>query len=275
MSAEIKTPEGTEYDTFNISNPFGLSDEQIDAFGEAAMQKVLDDYNNAIFSMAERASRIGALVEESQRNTLQQQAEAYAEAYVKASHYSPVLLDAVLSALSSLSGNRHYNSSTNEDTMNDYVRDVLRAALQVRDQTRQGISSNSRTADKGQAGEVDIQIRNNGYPIGIYEGLRLDSVDKKYIHEHIAKATVNYNPQGVKNVFVVAYVIKHSTGFGKFWERFSECVREYTAENEEHLILWDEKEENTGMSAIRVIHGTFDLDDAEHNVYVIAVKIME
>lgn len=159
--------------------------------------------------------------------------------------------------------------------MNDYVRDVLGHGLQVRDQTRQGISGNSRSAEKGHAGEVDIQIRNNGRPIGIYEGLRLESVAEKIIHEHIAKATVNYNPQGVKEVFVVAYVIKHGTGFGDFGKRFVDCVQKYKADLPEQQIIWDDETEDTGLSAVRSIHGVYDMDDEEHSVHVMAVKIME
>ncbi len=159
--------------------------------------------------------------------------------------------------------------------MNDYVRDILGQGLQVRDQTRQGLSGNSRSAEKGHAGEVDIQIRNNGRPIGIYEGLRLESVTEKTIHDHIEKATVNYNPQGVKEVFVVAYVINHSTGFGEFWTRFVGCIQKYEAKEEEYQITWEEEEEDTGLSGVRSIHGTYEMDDVEHSIHVIAVKIME
>ena len=140
---------------------------------------------------------------------------------------------------------------------------------------RQKIIFHSRSAEKGHAGEVDIQIRNNGRLIGIYEGLRLDGVKSGEIYEHIAKATVKYNPQGVKEVFVVAYVIKHSTGFGEFWRRFVDCVKKYEAYNPEHQITWDDEVEDTGLSAVRSIHGTYDMDDEEHSVHIMAVKIME
>ncbi|XME00910.1 hypothetical protein QYZ88_009240 [Lachnospiraceae bacterium C1.1] len=39
--------------------------------------------------------------------------------------------------------------------------------------------------------------------------------------------------------------------------------------------FWDEEEEDTGLSAIRSIHGIYNMDDTEHNVHVIAVKLME
>ena len=93
-----------------------------------------------------------------------------------------------------------------------------------------------------------------GRPIGIYEGLRLENVDSNYIYGHIRKATINYNPQGVKEVFVVAYVRGKSTGFGEFWSRFMECARAYDASDIEYQIAWDEEEEETGLSAVRSLH---------------------
>lgn len=98
---------------------------------------------------------------------------------------------------------------------------------------------------------------------------------ERYIHDHIAKATINYNPQGVKDVFVVAYIIKQAKNFGDFWGRFSVCVRKYEAREVEYAITWDEGEMNTGISAIRSLHGTYQMDGVKHNVYVIAVKIQE
>lgn len=73
----------------------------------------------------------------------------------------------------------------------------------------------------------------------------------------------------------MAYVIKHSTGFGEFWRRFVDCVKKYEADNPEHQITWDDEVEDTGLSAVRSIHGTYDMDNEEHSVHVMAVKIME
>lgn len=38
-------------------------------------------------------------------------------------------------------------------------------------------------------------------------------------------------------------------------------------------ISWDEKETETGMSAIRVLRGVFEMDGVDHTLYTIAVKI--
>lgn len=36
-----------------------------------------------------------------------------------------------------------------------------------------------------------------------------------------------------------------------------------------------EEEEDTGLSAVRSIHGTYNADDVLHNVHAIAVKLMQ
>lgn len=214
-------------------------------------------------------------IENNKRELIEKVAETTGRELAKALKTYPELFDEVISALSSLCGNTIYNSETLEDPMNDFIRDILGHGLPVRDQTRQGLSGKSRSATKGKPGEIDIQIRNNGRPIAIYEGLRLSSVVKSEIYEHIYKATIKYNPQGVKEVFVVAYIIKHKNDFGEFWKRFAVCVREYTTEDPQGQIIWDEDEEETELSAIRSLHGIFNLDDVAHHVHIIAVKIME
>ncbi len=225
--------------------------------------------------MNKQMEEIARSIQEGQEEFIGKVAEAMGKELAKAIRTTPDLFDEIIGALSSLCGNPTYNSSSQEDTMNDYVRDILGHGLQVRDQTRQGLSARSRSAEKGQAGELDIQIRNNGRPIGIYEGLRLDGVVSKDIYEHLAKATIQYNPQGVKEIFVVAYVRNQSHKFGDFWKRFVSCVRGYTSTDLEYQISWDDEEEDTGLSSIRSIHGVYNADDVSHNVHAIAVKLME
>lgn len=256
----------------------GLTDKQIAEIQDSVNFNAFNGINIVIGQQKKDWERLDAelsqSIEAGKEDMIRRQAEANAEAYAKALRRSPFLFDEVVGALASLCGNPTYNASSLEDPMNDYVRDILGQGLQVRDQTRQGISGNSSSAEKGQAGELDIQIRNNGRPIGIYEGLRLDRVNATDIYDHIKKATINYNPQGVKEVFVVAYVQGQTTGFGRFWKRLVECVKNYHAPDPEHDIEWDEEEEDTGLSAVRSLHGTYYMDDAEHNVHVIAVKLM-
>lgn len=60
-------------------------------------------------------------------------------------------------------------------------------AYQIKDQTRQGESQ------KGDdAGEVDIQICVDGFPIVMIEALVLDSLKKQYLGDHINKVLTKY-----------------------------------------------------------------------------------
>lgn len=279
MSDEITRPDGTVLKPINMGERFGVSDEQLNSLRDAISQKSFNGFNDAISRQAEQWQSVLAEYDEAleagREETIRRQAEANAEAYVKALRTSPYLFDKIVGALASLCGNPTYNYSTLEDPMNDYVRDILGHGLQIRDQTRQGISENSRSAERGKAGELDIQIRNNGRPIGIYEGLRLKNVNSTEIYRHIEKATINYNPQGVKEVFVVAYVREQENQFGSFWGKFVECVKAYQAPDPEYEIIWDEEEEDTGLSAVRSIHGIYNMDGVEHNVHAMAVKLMK
>ena len=64
-------------------------------------------------------------------------------------------------------------------------------AYQIKDQTRQGESQ------KGDdAGEVDIQICVDGFPIVMIEALVLDSLKKQYLGDHINKVLTKYDPNG-------------------------------------------------------------------------------
>lgn len=278
MSNDIIRPDGSVLKPVNISEYFGLTQEQFNTPQGRNSQDLLNRFNSVIARQAEKWSSLNEELLESaeagREEMIRRQADANAEAYVKAIRSTPFIFDAIVGALAALCGNSTYNSSTLEDPMNDYVRDILGSWLQVRDQTRQGISANSHSAVRGKAGELDIQIRNNGRPIGLYEGLRLDSVKTDDIYDHIKKATINYNPQGVKEVFVVAYAQGFKTGYGEFWKKMMNCVKEYKAGDSEYEIVWDEYEEDTGLSAVRSIHGIYNMDDAEHNVHVMAVKLM-
>lgn len=117
--------------------------------------------------------------------------------------------------------NNSFNKDSSENSINDYFRDMLFAKGydEVKDQTRHGISVSGKDA-----AEVDILLTKEGKEIAIFEGLKLDSVNKSYIATHIDKAIANYNALGTAT-FVVSYVsvIDYKT----FWEKFSAYVENY------------------------------------------------
>ena len=74
------------------------------------------------------------------------------------------------------------------------------------------------------AAEVDILLTKDGKEIGIFEGMKLNSINADYIDRHINKSITNYNALGTAT-FIVAYV--NSANFEVFWERYSEHILHY------------------------------------------------
>ncbi|MDD7328000.1 MAG: hypothetical protein PUG68_09460 [Lachnospiraceae bacterium] len=245
-------------------------------------QKLLDSdyskdyYKGMIDDLLNQNIKNVEIIQEKQRIKSDLQAKKIAEEISKnqLKHDMPSLLDGVIMALAKFQGNSMYNSSLSEDDMNDYVRDILSTIFETKDQTRQGYSNAYRVPPKKRgAGELDIQINYNGKIVGIYEGLKIERVNKQYVYDHITKAMINYNPQGVKNVFVVSYVINHFFDFGDFWCHFIETVRDYKAPNPGYQVTWENESTDSGYSKIKALHGLYFSDGEEHDIWIIAVCV--
>lgn len=267
MSDEIKLKDGKTLKPTEDSS-LGISKKQ--------RERLIEEFqkNDSNFLMQQHLNNIYRSqipsedsIDSGRRSFIDQFAHKTAQALKE----TPTIVDKVINALSALCGNPTYNSSSYEDPMNDYVRDMLRQNIDVSDQTRQGISGESKSAEDGNAGELDAQIWFNRRPIGIYEGLRLSKIDSTTIYSHIKKSIINYNPQGLKNVFVTAYVQNHTDDFGDFWNKFSDCVKKF----DEKPVTWEVEEIDTGMSAVRGIYGVYQMDGQDHILYVFAVKIQK
>lgn len=117
--------------------------------------------------------------------------------------------------------NCSYDASSSENRINDYFKDMLfiKGYSEVKDQTRHGTSINGKDA-----AEVDILLTKDGREIAIFEGLKLENVNKSYINEHINKAIVNYNALGTAT-FIVAYV--NSANYELFWDRYFDYIQFY------------------------------------------------
>jgi len=111
-----------------------------------------------------------------------------------------------------------------EDTMNDYIRDILGESYNVKDQTRQGDSTNG-----VEAGEVDIQICDSDLPIVMIEGVKLDSLVKNTLNTHVEKVLVNYDPNGCPYAFILIYttVVRFEEFYSKLLKNLSEYVFPY------------------------------------------------
>lgn len=117
--------------------------------------------------------------------------------------------------------NALFNAESSENSINDYFRDMFFAKgyLEVKDQSRHGVSVSGKDA-----AEVDILLTKDGKEIGIFEGMKLNSVSADYIDRHINKSITNYNALGTAT-FIVTYV--NSANFEAFWERYSDHILHY------------------------------------------------
>lgn len=164
------------------------------------------------------------------------------------------LSDKVLRALSKMQRNHHYDSCSSEDTMNDYIRDILDENYTVKDQTRQGDST------KGdEAGEVDIQLCDSGFPLVMIEGVKLDSLVKETLSTHINKVLVNYDPNGCPYAFVLIYTTV--VGFDEFYRRLLNYLEEYKFPYDRQTAIQDME---TGYTELR--HAQTILLRSEKNV---------
>ncbi|MCI9150113.1 MAG: hypothetical protein HFI42_06355 [Lachnospiraceae bacterium] len=135
----------------------------------------------------------------------------------------------ILKALLKVQGNKTFYGKK-EDELNDGIRDLLSMVYEMKDQTRQGVSSRGKNA-----GEVDIQICREGFPIAMMEGLRVTSVDRNYIQTHIDKVLTCYDPFGCPYTYVIIYATVKK--FADFWAKCLNYIRE------EYIFPYTVKEE--------------------------------
>lgn len=107
-----------------------------------------------------------------------------------------------------------------ENTLNDAVRDHLSMIYEIHDQTRQGVSGNGKDS-----GEIDLLVFYHSLPVAIIEALKMSSVNKEYLKKHIDKVLVNYDPNGVKSVFILIYATVNN--FGNFSKALIKYLENY------------------------------------------------
>ena len=160
--------------------------------------------------------------------------------------------------------NALFNAESSENSINDYFRDMFFAKgyLEVKDQSRHGVSASGKDA-----AEVDILLTKDGKEIGIFEGMKLNSINADYIDRHINKSITNYNALGTAT-FIVAYV--NSANFEAFWERYSEHILHYDfpLQIKENFSPLVHPNAATRMASMILTRDGFDFP-----VYFIALKI--
>lgn len=108
---------------------------------------------------------------------------------------------------------------------------------EVKDQSRQGISPNG-----SNAGEVDLQLCDDGNPIVMIEGVKVTSVDRDRIKQHLDKVLTCYDPIGCPYAYLIIYVKVHN--FGGFWEKLMCYIKN------EYIFPFELKEEISEVNHI-------------------------
>ena len=106
-----------------------------------------------------------------------------------------------------------------EDKINKKIKDLLEAkGYLTLDQTQQGKSLKGK-----EAGEIDILIKVNNFPVALIEAMKLKYVDKDYICKHIQKI-YKYDTLGYSQNYLISYV--DSKRFENFSKRYNKYIKE-------------------------------------------------
>lgn len=175
------------------------------------------------------------------------------------------MLRELLSACVKLQANAIYYQAT-EDQRNDYIRDILdTAGYDVKDQTRHGLSSSGKAA-----GEVDILIKQNGFPLTIVEALNLDSLNTTYLDRHIDKI-FNYDTAGNKFNIILSYVTV--TDFVAFCEKYLQHIEKHNYPFEMLSIDGNVVIDNISYSDIKIIKAVHNRNNCETVLYHVCILI--
>jgi len=155
-----------------------------------------------------------------------------------------LLYEKILRSCERLQANYLYKNAT-ENQRNDHLRDLLSSHFDFRDQTRQGLS----VAGKD-AGEIDILICNETFPVAIIEGVNLSSVSQKYISDHIDKI-FKYDTIGNKFNFLISYV--EVTDFQMFWNKYVSYISNYNYPCEKVAVIHPKQQFSELRTAIAVL----------------------
>lgn len=185
----------------------------------------------------------------------------------KDTEVADLILEDIVNIASQLCGNALYNTSSQENSLNDYLRDMLgsKGYYELKDQTRHGTSQSGKDA-----GEVDILIAKNGQEKALIEGVKLDSVNIKYINSHIEKAIGAYNPLGVAT-FIITYI--NTNNFSDFWRKYYRHIADYQF-TEISVLSDNELEERPQISAaIKIAYKVISKDGYKIPLYFVAIKL--
>lgn len=138
-----------------------------------------------------------------------------------------LLVTDVIQACLKLQGNRLYwrrqtvktEQGYHENPRNTFLRDLLDFKnYHTQDQTLNGESLHC-----NKAGELDILIKKDpNTPWAILEAL--NHKDESYWQGHLMKLLENYNPQGIRTLFLVTYVGCKVCNFGDICDKYADSI---------------------------------------------------
>ena len=134
------------------------------------------------------------------------------------------LREDILTACMQLQGNKTFWGAR-EDVCNTYLRDALRnMGHLVNDQTFQGAGGGGKSF-----GELDLDIRQeSNIPWTILEALRIkDGFKTTDWNRHLKKLLDNYNPSGLRHLFLLTYVDCGKDDFSPLMDKYAEHVKWY------------------------------------------------
>lgn len=108
-----------------------------------------------------------------------------------------------------------------ENDRNTFVANQLSLlSLNAKDQSLHGQSKT-----KINIGELDIKFTDsNNLTYSLFEGVNLNSINKKVINDHIEKTIKNYNPTGLNVVHIGIYY--ESNYFSNFCDKYVKFLKE-------------------------------------------------
>lgn len=175
------------------------------------------------------------------------------------------VLKEVLSACVKLQANSLYYGAT-EDQRNDYIRDILdTAGYDVKDQTRRGLSPSGKAA-----GEVDILIKEKGFPVAIIEALNLDSLNTTYLNKHIDKI-YNYDTAGNKFNIILLYVT--IADFVAFCDKYFRHIEQHNYAFDMLSADRDIMIDNILYSDIKIMKTVYNRNQCETVLFHLCVRI--
>ena len=153
-----------------------------------------------------------------------------------------------------------------EDPRSRQIRTILRnRGFFVLDQTQYGHAPGGINP-----GEIDLMImKDQTDPLTIIEAMNLDSVDKNYIRDHLIKLLDFYNPKGMEELFLVAYVQKAKRNFQNFWKSYLEYIKGTDAGDFKYV---GTKELDTEGHYLKHVLAEYDCGGASYKVHHICMR---